>query len=338
MTNTVAGSTSDPLAKPKRRSRPPWRRGEAILGFIYILPATVILGAFHFWPMFYAVYISLHRWRVIKQGYVGLANYEWVLKNPKFWNALKVTVYYVVGTVPVQLTLALILAYILYQPIKGREVFRTIYFLPYITSTIASGAVFAWMFSPQEGPINRFLTKLGLPALRWLLEPRGVFTILGEYLHLPWLKGGPSLALVTIMIFVIWFWVGYDATIFLAGLGSIPYELYEAAKIDGANRWQLFRYITIPLLSPTIFFLSLVAMIGSFKAFNHIFIMTDASSGTVGGPLDTTTTVTILFFKNFYETPTYGKAAAIAFVLFLIILVLSLLQNWLASKRVFYME
>ncbi|NPA90908.1 MAG: sugar ABC transporter permease [Chloroflexi bacterium] len=322
----------------QRSRRPPWRRGEAVLGFLYILPATVILGVFHFWPMIYAVYISLHRWRVIKQAYVGLANYKWVLTNPKFWNALKVTIYYVIGTVPIQLALGLVLAYLLFQDIKGREAFRTIYFLPYITSTIASGAVFAWMFNPQEGPINRFLEKLGLPPQRWLLEPRGIFTLLGDYLHIPWLHGGPSLALVTIMIFVIWFWVGYDATIFLAGLGSIPSELYEAARIDGANRWQLFRHITLPLLSPTTFFLSLVAVIGSFKAFNHIFIMTDASSGSVGGPLDTTTTVTILFFKNFYDVPTYGKAAAIAFVLFIIILVLSLLQNWLASKRVFYME
>ncbi len=326
--------------KPKEGKvrRPPWRRGEAVLGFVYILPATLILAVFHFWPMIYAVYISLHRWRVIKQGYVGLANYKWVLASSQFWNALKVTVYYVIGTVPFQLGLALILAYLLFQDIKGREIYRTIYFLPYITSTIASGAVFAWMFSPQEGPINRFLEKLGLPPQRWLLEPRGIFTLLGEYLHVPWLHGGPSLALVTIMIFVIWFWVGYDATIFLAGLGSIPTELYEAARIDGANRWQLFRYITLPLLSPTTFFLSLVAVIGSFKAFNHIFIMTDASSGTVGGPLGTTTTVTILFFKNFYEVPTYGRAAAIAFVLFVIILVFSLLQNWIASKRVFYME
>lgn len=337
----MAGTTNTPGPAPasnKRHRRPPWRRGEAILGYVYILPATVILGLFHFWPMFYAVYISLHRWRVVKQGYVGLENYEWVLSSPKFWNALKVTIYYVIGTVPIQLTLAMILAYILFQDVKGREAFRTIYFLPYITSTIASGAVFAWMFNPNAGPINQFLEAIGLPPQRWLLEPQGVPTLIGEYWGISWLRGGPSLALVTIMIFVIWFWVGYDATIFLAGLGSIPYELYEAAKIDGANRWQLFRYITLPLLSPTTFFLTLVAVIGSFKAFNHIFIMTDAAAGTVGGPLDTTTTVTILFFKNFYETPTYGKAAAIAFVLFIIILIFSLIQNWIGSKHVFYME
>ncbi len=326
------------VIRAKRRRRPPWRRGEAVLGFLYILPATVILGMFHFWPMFYAVYISLHRWRVVKQGFVGLENYKWVLTSPKFWNALKVTIYYVLGTVPIQLALSLLLAYILFQNIKGREAFRTIYFLPYITSTIASGAVFAWMFNPNTGPINQFLRWVGLPPQRWLLEPRGIFTLLGEALGIPWLQGGPSLALVTIMIFVIWFWVGYDATIFLAGLGAIPYELYEAAQIDGAGRWAQFRHITLPLLSPTIFFLSLVAMIGAFRAFNHIFIMTDAAAGTVGGPLGTTTTVTIFFFQNFYDTPTYGRAAAIAFVLFVIILIFSILQNRVAARRVFYLE
>jgi len=320
------------------RGRPPWRRGEAVLGFLYILPAAVILGVFHFYPVLYAAYISVHRWRVVKQGYVGLANYKWVFSNPQFWNSLKVTVYYVIGTVPLQLALSMVLAYILFQDVKGKGLFRTIYFLPYITSTIASGAVFAWMFNPNQGPINQFLERIGLPPQDWLLEPKGILTLIGGHFNLPWLQGGPSLALVTIMIFVIWFWIGYDATIFLAGLGSIPYELYEAARIDGANRWQLFRYITLPLLSPTTFFLSLVAVIGAFKAFNHIFIMTDASAGTVGGPLDTTTTVTILFFKTFYEVPTYGRAAAIAFVLFIIILVFSLLQNWIGSKRVFYME
>lgn len=337
MAQQAAAPTSTVPSSP-RRGRPPWRRGEAVLGYLYILPAAIILGVFHFWPVIYASYISLHRWRVVKQAYVGLSNYEWVIASGKFWNALKVTIYYVIGTVPVQLSLAVVLAYILFQNVRGRGLFRTIYFLPYITSTIASGAVFAWMFNPNQGPINQFLERLGLPPQDWLLEPKGILTILGEYWHLSWLQGGPSLALVTIMIFVIWFWVGYDATIFLAGLGAIPYELYEAAKIDGANRWQLFRHITLPLLSPTTFFLSLVAVIGSFKAFNHIFIMTDASAGTVGGPLETTTTVTILFFKYFYDTPTYGRAAAIAFVLFLIILVLSLMQNWLGSKRVFYLE
>ena len=322
------------------------RLREALLAYVYLLPASLILGAFHFLPVFYAFYISLHKWYIIKGPYVGLLNYKRALGlgefagSPyaaKFWNSLKVTLWYVVGTVPVQLVLALVIAYLLFQRIRGRELYRMLFFLPYVTSTVASGAVFAKVFNPGHGPVNRFLNLLGLPSLDWMKEPKGVLTLLGEAWNLPWLHGGPSLALVTVMFFVIWFWVGYDATIFLAGLGNIPYELYEAARIDGAGRWQLFRYITLPLLSPTTFFLSLVAVIGSFQAFNHVFIMAEASATDIGGPLGTTTTAAILIYNNAFGTPTFGYASAMSFLLFLIILVVSFIQNRVAGRHVHYM-
>jgi ABC-type sugar transport system permease subunit len=224
---------------------------EALQGYLFILPATIILVLFHFLPVLYAFYISLHKWFIVKGDYVGFANYTRALTTDRFWNSLKVTLWYVVGTVPIQLLLALVIAYLLFQKIRGKEGLRMVYFLPYVTSTVASGAVFAKMFNPTFGPINKALDAIGLPVLRWMKEPRGIFTVLGEMWGINVPFGGPSVALVTVMFFVIWFWVGYDATIFLAGLGAIPYELYEAAKIDGAGRWQLFRYITIPLLSPT---------------------------------------------------------------------------------------
>lgn len=317
------------------------RRGrhlrEALQGYLYILPATIILILFHFFPVFYAFYISLHKWFIVKGPYIGFANYHRALTTDKFWNALRVTVWYVVGTVPIQLFLALVIASLLFQKIRGKEGLRMIYFLPYVTSTVASGAVFAKMFNPTFGPVNKVLEALGLPVLRWMKEPRGIFTVLGEQLGINFPFAGPSVALVTIMIFVIWFWVGYDTTIFLAGLGAIPYELYEAAKIDGAGRWQLFRYITIPLLSPTTFFLSLVAIIGSFKAFNHVFIMAAASATEIGGPLGTTTTAAILIYNNAFDTPTFGYASALSFLLFLLILIVSLLQNYIGGRRVHYM-
>ena len=221
---------------------------EALQGYLFILPATIILVLFHFLPVLYAFYISLHKWFIVKGDYVGFANYTRALTTDRFWNSLKVTMWYVVGTVPIQLLLALVIAYLLFQKIRGKEGLRMVYFLPYVTSTVASGAVFAKMFNPTFGPINKALDAIGLPVLRWMKEPRGIFTVLGEMWGINVPFGGPSVALVTVMFFVIWFWVGYDATIFLAGLGAIPYELYEAAKIDGAGRWQLFRSITIPLL------------------------------------------------------------------------------------------
>ena len=317
-----------------RRAR---RIREAVQGYLFILPATFVLILFHFLPVFYAFYISLHKWFIVKGDYVGFANYQRALTTDKFWNSLKVTIWYVVGTVPIQLILALVIAYLLFQKIRGKEGLRMVYFLPYVTSTVASGAVFAKMFNPTFGPINKALAAIGLPVLRWMKEPRGIFTVLGEMAGINVPFGGPSVALVTVMVFVIWFWVGYDATIFLAGLGAIPYELYEAAKIDGAGRWQLFRHITIPLLSPTTFFLSLVAIIGSFKAFNHVFIMAAASATEIGGPLDTTTTASILIYNNAFRTPTFGYASAMSFLLFILILIVSLLQNYIGGKRVHYL-
>jgi len=311
---------------------------EALLGFLYLLPATLILTLFHFLPVGYSFYISLHNWRVKKVAFIGLQNYATALSDPDFWNSLLVTIFYVIGTVPIQLAIALGIAYLLFQKIRGRAVYRVIYFLPYVTSTVASAAVWTWVLTPREGPLNQVLGFFGIQPFRWLLEPKGILTVLAGRigLTLPDWAGGPSVALVAVMLFVIWFWIGYDATIFLAGLGNIPYELYEAARIDGANRWQLFRHITLPLLSPTTFFLSLMAIIGSFQAFNHIYVMTGAATGNVGGPLRTTTTTPILIYKTFYESTKFGYASAIAFILFAIILSLTLAQNTIAGKRVHY--
>jgi multiple sugar transport system permease protein len=311
---------------------------EALLGYLYLLPAIVILGAFHFFPVGYAFFISLHSWRIKKGSFIALENYAKALQDPAFWNSLKVTVFYVIGTVPFQLAIALLVAYLLFQNIRGKSALRVIYFLPYITSTVASAAVWTWIFTPRAGPLNQILEFLGIEPFRWLLEPKGIFEVLAGRIGMtiPDWAAGPSVALVAVMIFVIWFWVGYDATIFLAGLGNIPYELYEAARIDGAGRWQLFRYITLPLLSPTTFFLSLIAVIGSFQAFNHIFVMTGAAGGAVGGPLRTTTTTTILIYQQFYESARFGYASSISFLLFAIILALTLLQNYMAGKRVHY--
>jgi multiple sugar transport system permease protein len=147
---------------------------------------------------------------------------------------------------------------------------------------------------------------------------------------------GPSLALVGIMMFSIWRFTGYDVVIFLAGLGNIPPELYEAARMDGAGHWQIFRHITLPLLSPTTFFLGVMSTIWAFQAFNNIYIMTWASGGALGGPLKTTTTTTIYIFDQFYNRINFGLAAAMAFVLFWLILALTIAQQKLGERRVFY--
>jgi multiple sugar transport system permease protein len=173
---------------------------------------------------------------------------------------------------------------------------------------------------------------LGGESLRWIQEPIGIFTLLGERLgvEIPTWASGPSLALVVVILFSIWVYVGYDTVIYMAGLGNISTELIDAAEIDGAGRWQIFRYVIFPLLSPTTYFLSLIAIIGTFKAFSSIWVMRhELALGTVD-------TFSVMIFNEFFTKLQYGYASALAFVLFAIILCLTLVNNRIQGSRVFY--
>lgn len=249
-----------------------------------------------------------------------------------WWNGLKVTVFYSVGTVPVQLSISLVLATLLFQKIRGRTLFRLIFFLPYITPDVASAAIFRVFFSSRPtAPINNLLSQFGIKPLLWLDEPKGIFQMIaGANAGLPEWAAGPSLALIVIILYNIWCFVGYDTVVFLAGLGNIPRELYEAAEIDGAGRWAQFRYITLPLLSPTTYFLTLLAVIGTFKAFNHVWVLRSAAA------LGTTDTASIVIFNEFRRNTRYGYAASLSIVLLGVIMVLTLINNRIAKERVFY--
>ncbi len=240
-----------------------------------------------------------------------------------FW----VTVMYAVGTVPVQLSVGLALAYLLFQPIRFRAFFRMVYFIPYITPFVATSIVFRVMFDAgKTAPANRALSLIGIAPQRWILERNSI----GELLGLPDFLAGPALALVVIMIYSTWTYIGYDAVIFLAGLGNIPGELYEAARIDGASGWRIFRHITLPMLSPTVFFLSLVAIIGTFQAFTQIWIL---RTGAVGSKVNT---ASVYIFDELQNSNRYGYASSMAFVLFALILLMTLFQNRVMGRRVFY--
>ncbi len=247
-----------------------------------------------------------------------------------FLQTLPRTLYYAIGTVPAEIALALILAYLLYQKIQGQEFFRMLYFLPYITPVVATAVVFRTIFNSRETSLaNQFLSFFGKEPQRWLFEPKPFNNVMFG-LHLEGFWAGPSMALVSIVFFGIWTYVGYNTVIFLAGLGSIPNELYEAAEIDGANKWHSFRYITLPLLSPVTFYLALIAFIGTFKAFNHIYVM------RVPSALGTVDVTSVAIFDTFYKANQYGYAAAQAIILFFIILGLTLVQNKVLGERVFY--
>jgi len=240
-----------------------------------------------------------------------------------FW----ITIMYAMGTVPVQLSIGLLLAYLLFQPIRFRAFFRMVYFIPYITPFVATLIVFRIIFEAgKHAPANRIISLVGIEPQRWILER----STIGDLLGLPDFLVGPSLALIVIMIYSTWTYIGYDAVIFLAGLGNIPGELYEAARIDGASGWRIFRHITLPLLSPTVFFLSLVAIIGTFQAFTQIWIL---RTGAVGNRVNT---ASVYIFDELQNSNRYGYASSMAFVLFALILLMTLFQNRIMGRRVFY--
>lgn len=273
--------------------------------------------------------------------------------DPDLWNGLKVTVFFSAGTVPVQLTIALFLSVLLFQNVRGATTFRILYFLPYVTPSIASGTIFRLMFSERrQAPINRALELFGVEAQRWLREPAGVVTMLANALGIEgypeailpsWLPtelstvvadwmGGPSQALTVVIMLSVWTYVGYNVVIYLAGLGNISSELTEAAEIDGANKWDVFRHVTFPLLSPTTYFLSLIAVIGTFKVFNILWLLRQS----VGSGVGTLNTIGVVIFEEFFIKTRYGYASAMAFVLFAIILVLTVINNRVQGTRVFY--
>ncbi|NLH00194.1 MAG: sugar ABC transporter permease [Chloroflexi bacterium] len=250
--------------------------------------------------------------------------------DKRFLNALPITLFYSLGTVPAELFLGLVLAYILFQKIRGKELFRMIYFLPYITPAIATAVVFRNIFSPRESSLaNWALSAFGIEPMKWLFEPRPIINVIFGT-NFEGFLAGPSMALVSIILYGIWTYVGYNVIVFLAGLGSIPNETYEAAEIDGASHWQMFRHVTVPLISPVTFYLALVAFIGTFKAFNHIYVMRTPNA------LGTVDVASVAIFDTFYKMNNYGYAAAQAIILFVIIAALTYAQNRIFSEKVFY--
>jgi multiple sugar transport system permease protein len=298
-------------------------------------PAAVVLGVFFLFPVCYAVYVSLHRWRIVREEYIGIANYARLLRDPEFGRSLLVTVYYVVGTVPVSIFLGLLFASLLAQRIRGRGIYRTLYFLPYVTSVVAAAAVWLWLLYPapaEWGLANQVVQSLGGQPQAWIEESRSVFHAMAEMVGLrapDWL-GGPSLALVCVMLFSIWHSVGFDVVVLLAALTAVPTEIYEAAAIDGATGWKRLRHVTIPLISPTLFFLLIISTIRAFRVFGQIYVL--ASKETER----TAHNVTMFVYRTFYNDGDTGYGSAAGLLLFLIILLVTLVQMRVAGRRVHY--
>ncbi len=280
-------------------------------GWLFISPAIVIFTVFIFAPMGVAFFISLQKWNMLSpMRFVGLANYVKMIGSDHFWNSVRISMLYVLGTVPVSIGLAMIFAIMLNTIVHGIAFFRIMIYLPVVTSMAAAAIVFQYIFEPTFGLANYVLDVVGLERMMWLNDP--------------------NQALVAVVIVGIWKRVGYNTIILLAGLQSIPTYYYEAATIDGASRMQMIRKITIPLLSPVTFFVTVMQIIASLKVFTSIVIMTN------GGPARGTDVLPYFLYKNAFEYHKMGYASAVAYFLFGAIFIFTLAQFRFGEKRVHY--
>lgn len=309
------------------------REQAAFWGWLLVWPSVGLLLVWQIVPSLYALWLSLlDRFNFIGQSkFAGLLNYEILLtRDPLFWKAMGNTVWFVVFTVPIGILLATLVAILLNEKVRWQGVFRTLYFLPYITALTAAAAVWDWIYNPQFGFLNWLL---GTPGLDWLSTPQGIFALalapLGIKLQGFW--AGPSVAFVAIMVMSLWHLLGYQVVVILAGLQNIPKEYYEAAQLDGASWWQQQRYITWPLLSPTTFFLATLGLIGAFQVFTQVLIMTPT-----GGVLQDTLTIALYLYNKGFRDSDFSYASAIAVVVFAVILVLTVVQQRVLERRVTY--
>lgn len=367
------------------------KHSEKLIGYTFITPAVLIISLFGVFPVFFGMYMSVHKWKVFKGRFLGFENYERILGSisafwffvigllflilsywvwsefkDKFKNKLYVlissvliliigiylininwgimisegdddylysliyTLYYSLFTIIFEVGLGLVIAYALYQKLAGKQFFQMILLFPYITPAVMGAAVFFLIFGKAETSfLNQFVGLFGIEPQLWLFDKRPITEVLFG-VKIDGLFAGPSLALTSSIFYGIWSYTGYYAIILLAGLSIIPSDLYEAAKVEGASRWQTFVKITIPLLMPIIFFLMLTGFINTFQAFNSIFVMQTSSAG------DTMDVVTIEIFDHFWGRVKYGYAAAEGVILFILLNVLAISQYVIFRKRINY--
>ena len=367
------------------------KHSEKVVGYSFITPAVFIIGLFGVFPVFFGMYMSLHKWKVFKGRFLGFENYERILGSiPAFfvfifgllilifsywvWSEFKdkfkqkmyvvfssliilviglyliniswgimvtkgddnylysliYTLYYSLFTIIFEVGLGLVIAFALYQKLAGKQFFQMILLFPYITPAVMGAAVFFLIFGKAETSfLNQFIGLFGIEPQLWLFDKRPITEVLFG-IKIDGLFAGPSLALTSSIFYGIWSYTGYYAIILLAGLSIIPSDLYEAARVEGASRWQTFIKITVPLLMPIIFFLMLTGFINTFQAFNSIFVMQTSSAG------DTMDVVTIEIFDHFWGRVKYGYAAAEGVILFILLNVLAISQYVIFRKRINY--
>ena len=327
-------------------------RQDKLIGWLFMTPTLVIMSIFLLIPIIFAVVVSFTDWNgispPIESKWVGLANYRKVLfqsgiTQTDFFTALKNTTYFALGVVPAQTAISLVLAVVINQAyLKFKQFFRVSYYFPSVTSSIAISLLFMLLYQ-RDGSINAFLETItfGLwPPVVWLNDARGLFHIILSWFGITvqtipaWLTettiggvnlwswiSGPSVSLLAIMIMNTWTTIGTMMLIFVAALQDVPIQVYEAASLDGANGWQTFRKITLPLLRPATYFVVTLGLIGTFQVFDQIYVMSS------GGPAKTTLTIAYLVYREGFRNSAMGVGASIAIILFALIYVITMIQR-----------
>ena len=357
-TVTSPRTSPQPEVPSKRPRRGGAKDNRAAAGWLFVTPTLIILGLFLAIPVLMALWVSFTDWNgrgspfSTDVGFVGLDNYQRLvaedgLTRQDFMTSLRNNFYFVLAVVPVQTALALLLATILNQQLlKARGFFRTAFYFPSVTSSVAISLVFLFLFS-GTGAINSLLAFVGIDGPTWFADGRGTLHVLGDAVGLwdlsappegltgtdvlglslwQWLSG-PSVALMVIIFLVVWTTTGTFMLMFLAALQDVPEAVEEAAVIDGANRWQVFRNVVLPHLRPTLLLVITLGLIGTWQVFDQVFVMTQ------GGPGKTSLTPAYLSYFYAFENQQWGVAAAIAFVLFFIIFALTSAQRFLFRDK-----
>ena len=292
----------------ERTAARPQRLRETVAAWGLLAPSALHLGVFSFVPMLFVLYLSVHRWTLVDPArpFVGLANFERVFTDPVVWVSLRNTVLYVLY-VPVSMVLSLGAAVALHRQTWAVRLARTVCFLPYVCSVVAIALVWQWLYQPDFGVINYLLSAIGLRPLDWL--------------------GSPRTALVAMMIVSVWAQLGYQMTVFLAGLQGVPQAYLDAARVDGASAWQRFRRITLPLLRPVTLFVLVTGVIGAFQAFTYMYVLTD------GGPLNATDVIAYRIYQTGWEFLQFGYASALSLLLFVVLFGVTRAQFALLAGR-----
>ena len=286
------------------------REERARYGVLFVLPSFIFFGIFIAWPVFYSFYLGFYDWNPLdpKPVFIGLANYRELIGSPAFLRVILNTVIFTVGDLVLVVSGSIALALALNQRLRGTAIFRGIYYSPVVTSLVATAVIWLWILDPQYGIVNQVVRALGLPAPSWGADP-------------VW-------AMPTVILTFAWREVGYFTVIYLAGLQGIPEELKEAARIDGCGPWGVFRNVTFPLLMPTTFF---VLVLGIIRATQNAFAVVYVMTG--GGPVDATNVIVLYLYHYAFRFFRMGYASAVAYVLFIFIFGLTLLQFFLLRRR-----